>query len=266
MKKITTIPYEFPVSSDGKYILMQSDNQVLLSRREQLGLTQQQVADIAGIQLRQYQRIESGEREIENCSMHVGLSVCAALLLDPYGFISFNSEDQPDPATLRPQPVFDSGIPEDLTKTPKRPGRKPIKRNAMKVYLNHERYTAIIPTDVLEAMGCPEYFQFLYNKDNNKIVLCPAEENDPEVMDIPDLAYGGECIFAIPDSPYSELLRKEYKWGSDIYEASAVVVRDKKGKLGILIDPSTAQKTDTITGSFTIPECTDDEGIEDDSL
>lgn len=266
MKKITTIPYEFPVSNDGNYILMQSDSQVLLSRREQLGLTQQQVADIAGIQLRQYQRIESGERDIANCSMHVGLSVCAALLLDPYGFVSFNSEDQPDPSTLRPQRVFDSGIPEDLSETPKRPGRKPIKRNTMKVYLNHDHYTVIIPSDVLEAMGCPGYFQFLYNKDNNKIILCPAEENDPEVMDIPDLVYGDECIFAIPDSPYAEQIRKKLKWGSDLYEASAVVVRDKKGKLGILIDPSTAQITDMITGPFTIPARTDDEGFEDDRL
>ena len=51
------------------------------------GMTQQQVADAAHIQTRQYQRLENGERNISGASMRIGLSVCAVLKLDPYRFM-----------------------------------------------------------------------------------------------------------------------------------------------------------------------------------
>ena len=91
MANLIFVPYEFPKSSDGRYWMMQQDYQVLLSRREQLGLTQQQVADMAHIQLRQYQRIESGERHISGCSLNVGLAVCAVLLLNPYDYRGYSA-------------------------------------------------------------------------------------------------------------------------------------------------------------------------------
>ena len=50
-------------------------------------MTQQQVADAAHIQTRQYQRLENGERNISGASMRIGLSVCAVLKLDPYRFM-----------------------------------------------------------------------------------------------------------------------------------------------------------------------------------
>lgn len=56
-------------------------------RREEMGLTQQQVADAAQITLRQYQRFESGERSMSSASLRIGLSICAVLNLDPYRFI-----------------------------------------------------------------------------------------------------------------------------------------------------------------------------------
>ena len=59
---------------------------ILRNRRLDLGLTQQQVADGAKIQLQQYQRLESGERNIESASLRVALSVCAVLKLDPFVF------------------------------------------------------------------------------------------------------------------------------------------------------------------------------------
>ena len=82
----TFVPYEFPKSRDGQYICLLDDGQVLRSRREQLGLSVQQVADMAGLQFSQYQRLESGDRFFSGCSMKVGLSVCAVLMLDPYDF------------------------------------------------------------------------------------------------------------------------------------------------------------------------------------
>lgn len=60
---------------------------LLFDRRKQLGMTQQQVADAAGILLRQYQRLEKDERSMSGASMRIGLSVCRALQLDPNRFI-----------------------------------------------------------------------------------------------------------------------------------------------------------------------------------
>lgn len=59
---------------------------ILRTRREQLELSQQQVADGANLQLRQYQRFESGERYIESATMKTALAVCAVLKLNPYVF------------------------------------------------------------------------------------------------------------------------------------------------------------------------------------
>ena len=57
---------------------------MLKERRNQLGLTQQQVADRAGIQIAQYQKFESGERDIHKATLRIGLSILAVLKLFPY--------------------------------------------------------------------------------------------------------------------------------------------------------------------------------------
>jgi len=68
------------------FYALETDYHILKNRREELGLTQQQVADIAKIQLRQYQRLESGERSMYGASFRIAMSVCDALKLDPYRF------------------------------------------------------------------------------------------------------------------------------------------------------------------------------------
>lgn len=60
----------------------------LAKQREALGMTQQQVADLARINIRQYQRLESGERNLCNTSFRIGLSVCYALKIDPMFYCS----------------------------------------------------------------------------------------------------------------------------------------------------------------------------------
>lgn len=79
-----------------EYERVQADHHILLARRQQLGMTQQQVADAARIQLRQYQRLESGERSMSGASMRIGLSICAVLKLDPYRFepMALSKSDQ----------------------------------------------------------------------------------------------------------------------------------------------------------------------------
>ena len=79
------IPFEFPKSGD--YTVGLTDAGVLRHRRQQFNLTQQQVADAAGIKITQYQRFESGERALAGASMRIGLSVCRVLKLDPYLFL-----------------------------------------------------------------------------------------------------------------------------------------------------------------------------------
>lgn len=73
---------------DGEeWIIVEPDRAVLKRRRTQLGLTQQEVADAAHIQLRQYQCLESGKRTVASTSMRIGFSVCTALKLDPRRFV-----------------------------------------------------------------------------------------------------------------------------------------------------------------------------------
>lgn len=64
------------------------DHAPLRLRREEIGLSQQEVADAAGITLRQYQRFESGERRMASATLRIGLSVCHVLSLDPYRFVN----------------------------------------------------------------------------------------------------------------------------------------------------------------------------------
>ena len=81
-------PLEFPkeIFNGKEYLLGVNDNVLLRNRRLELGLTQQQVADLAMIQLRQYQRVESGERHITSGSARIMLAICAVLKIDPYEF------------------------------------------------------------------------------------------------------------------------------------------------------------------------------------
>ena len=61
---------------------MQTEATILKSAREQLGMTQQQTADKARINLRQYQRFESGERNLTSSSFNIGCNVLEALEID----------------------------------------------------------------------------------------------------------------------------------------------------------------------------------------
>jgi transcriptional regulator with XRE-family HTH domain len=61
---------------------VQSEATILKNAREKLGMTQQQVADKAGIQLRQYQRFENRERDLSSSSFGIACRVLDALALD----------------------------------------------------------------------------------------------------------------------------------------------------------------------------------------
>ena len=61
----------------------QRQTEIIRAARDAMGYSQQQVATIIGVHVRQYQRIECGERDIRYASMKLGLSICAVLGIDP---------------------------------------------------------------------------------------------------------------------------------------------------------------------------------------
>lgn len=65
---------------------------ILRKAREMQGMSQMQVATLAGINLGQYQRLEYGIRHFELCSMKVGLSICFVLNLDPFLLVLHKTE------------------------------------------------------------------------------------------------------------------------------------------------------------------------------
>jgi len=60
-----------------------NDMNILRTARKELGLTQQQVADKANINQRQYQMFESGTRDLINASFRIAMAVCESLEIEP---------------------------------------------------------------------------------------------------------------------------------------------------------------------------------------
>ena len=61
--------------------------QLLKEARERMGYSQLEVATLVGIQIRQYQRFEGGERAISKANLKLGLIVCKVLEIDPYELV-----------------------------------------------------------------------------------------------------------------------------------------------------------------------------------
>lgn len=69
-----------------------SVGKILRKAREMQGMSQMEVATLAGINLWQYQRLEYGIRDFELCSMKVGIAICYVLNLDPFLLILRKTE------------------------------------------------------------------------------------------------------------------------------------------------------------------------------
>ena len=63
------------------------ETEMLLQARWRLGLSQHQVASLAGLADRQYQRYEYGEVEIHRINLRAGLALCAVLEIDPVSLV-----------------------------------------------------------------------------------------------------------------------------------------------------------------------------------
>ena len=82
------IPLKFPVVKLGKqeFLAVTDQAQLLRDRRTELGFTQEQVADMSGIKLRQYKRIENGTMSITECTGTAMMKAFVALRIDPFEF------------------------------------------------------------------------------------------------------------------------------------------------------------------------------------
>lgn len=250
------VPFELPTTHDGKYICCLDDAGVLRSRREQLGLTQQQVAKQAGIPFSLYQHFESGERSLSGCSMRVGLSICSVLLLDPCEMTGITVK-QPDPDSLKPQVSLDFNIPD--VDIPKKAGRKQIRRDIMTVYFNHELYSIIIPQNVLIAMGCPHEIEFLWNKKEKRILIHGIEEHHNSSFDVPGLAYGDCSALTFYETGMVNDAKSALGWDDCVYAVECRMVRDKDDNHYVLCDLKTAKPSEMIKGPFTMTSYYDDE-------
>ena len=63
------------------------ETEMIRGARCRLQLSQQQVATLVGMPVRQYQRFEYGETEIQRINIRAGLSLCAVLELDPVSLV-----------------------------------------------------------------------------------------------------------------------------------------------------------------------------------
>ncbi len=110
------IPYELPKVEIGGQVFerVQMEHHVLQQRRKELNLTQQQVADQARIQLRQYQRLESGVQSMNGTSSRILFSVCKVLRLNPEFLLGLSTMEKiPEIQRMKHiilPPIDDNGI------------------------------------------------------------------------------------------------------------------------------------------------------------
>ena len=81
------------VSMDKENHCDDREAKIIRERRDELYMTQLQVAVEAGLGLQEYQRYEYGKAKLSNARMKVGLRICAALELDPYEAVFENGRD-----------------------------------------------------------------------------------------------------------------------------------------------------------------------------
>ena len=62
---------------------MSRETDIILAARRRKGFSQQHTAELIGINLKQYQRLEYGEHNIGNSPMRIGLALCAVLDINP---------------------------------------------------------------------------------------------------------------------------------------------------------------------------------------
>lgn len=239
MEKYHFVDFEFPKTQDQKFFAVLDDAGMLRSRREQLGLTMLQVAEMAGVQFSQYQKLESGERTLSACSMRIGLSICAVLMLDPLKMVGI-AVKQMDKGELKPQ--MSIGFNQGSVVTGK-VGRKQIRRDIMSVYANYRNYAFVIPYEIFDHIGSPNYFKLLWRAEDRSLVIWPTEKKENDTYFVSPINGPANFVFSevrhIPDPVFCD---ERYRFPMEI---ETKLVRDKHGKLAAFVD---LKKTRLFTG------------------
>ncbi len=207
------IPFEYPKTEDGEYTAILNEGEVLMSRRMQLGLTQHEVAEMAGLHFSQYQRLEGGERFLSGCSMRIGLAVCSVLLLDPADIIQPACR-RADAGKMR-APSFWC-VPDSH-----RAGRKKIRRDIMEVLVSRD--AIMVPDSVLRALGRPPRIHCVVDVQKHRILLSESPDG---------VAVSPDSLLAIPVRGLFD--------GSAIYSVKCRLVKDRNDEHLILADLTTA--------------------------
>lgn len=244
------VPYEFPHTKDNQYYAFQSDDRIFFSRRQQLNMTQQELANQAGVPLRQIQRLEAGDSDITTCPMGTALSICAALLLDPYQFIHINP--QPDPESLTPLPLLEDFSMEDPFHRKGRIGRKPIRRDVMTIFFNNPLFSIMIPRIVLEAIGKPSFIDIHWKPGDNRLFF--SGSNDSGTFDVPEGLYDDAAYLVFPSSSVVvDDIGNRLGWDDFTYAVECRLVKNTDGKILILCDLGTAQEAEVEAGTVINP-------------
>ena len=155
------IPFKEPtiVINGETHIIMQQTHHILRQRRLELGMTQSQVAEKAGILLRQYARIEGQEGAFRSSGARIFLSVCAVLKLDPYMFFP-EIEDNEKTEILNTCPTEISDKNERTIDVVQIPAKK-SKYIPLQEYMDLMR--KVPAGKVVTAKTVEEYFKKKYN-------------------------------------------------------------------------------------------------------
>lgn len=141
------------------FILIQQTHHILRQRRLELGMTQAQVAESAGILLRQYARIEGQEGAFRSSGARIFLSVCAVLKLNPYMFFPEIDDNEKKQSVPQEETINDSNRkhPVEVIEYPAKPSR----------YIPLEEYMDLmrkVPAGkVVTAKTVEAYFKKKYN-------------------------------------------------------------------------------------------------------
>ena len=79
--------------------------EILRKARRTKRLSQQAVANMAYLNLREYQRVEMGERSMDRLSMRTGLSICAVLGIDPIDIVFDGEFVMGDPVVKKDEKI-----------------------------------------------------------------------------------------------------------------------------------------------------------------
>ena len=135
----------------------------------------------------------------------------------------------------------------------------------MTVYFNHPHYSIILPREVLESIGSPDYVKMLWNQDQHRILFrghlpsepsIPTAELETDWYDVPEHLYTSSCTALVfPQTVMVDAAAEALSWDDYVYAVECRGVKDEDENVFVLCDMKTAVASDSIHGPFVVPEC-----------